>query len=701
MPVWMTVLAATCLAGAQPLRLEMLTPAAERNGRVEFVVRGVPACARPFDPAEADVRAIVRTPTGRRIVMPAFYMDPYEIQPRRRGDATVDWFYPQGESGWRVRYTPTESGRFLFTAVATVGSRTLQSPSIRVEVKPSKRAGFVRVSRRDPRFFELDDGSPFFAVGQNVAFVKDVHETRGILRKLAANGANFVRVWTCCEDWGMAIEARKSAWSRSWDWKPPFADDPAGGKCVRLSGPAGSAVTANPTQRMGLRPNTRYRLSATVWSPDRSPIAVDVAGARVVWSTEADPAQQTAEVTTGPETWWLETVRLSLPEGGSAFVRGLSLREAAGDREILWDADPNRPVLGAYHQADCAMLDAVVEEAERVGIRLQLCVLTRDLYMDRLKDPASPEYDRAIKDARNLMRYVVARWGYSTSVAVWEYWNEMDPGRPAGRFYGELGAFLEQTDPYRRPRTTSAWADAPDDWRHDQIDVASMHWYLRPAEAALYEDEVEAVLSKARHLRAHAPSKPALFAEFGLAQDNWQPSPAMRADAAYVHLHNALWASALSGLSGTVMAWWWEDIDARDAYRRYRGVSAFVRRIPWNGGRLKNATLSVSDDRWRAVGLATDSAAYVWIQDSRAVRTQRTASGKVRVSSSGVTVTVGDLRPGAYRAAWVDTVTGAIIQTATIAKTAGSLRLTAPSFQGDIACAIEASPATQKETTTP
>ncbi|NLH99153.1 MAG: hypothetical protein GX446_06630, partial [Chthonomonadales bacterium] len=100
MSVWMTVLAATCLAGAQPLRLVMLTPAAERNGRVEFVVRGVPACARPFDPAEADVRAIVRTPTGRRIVMPAFYMDPYEIQPRRRGDATVDWFYPQGESGW-------------------------------------------------------------------------------------------------------------------------------------------------------------------------------------------------------------------------------------------------------------------------------------------------------------------------------------------------------------------------------------------------------------------------------------------------------------------------------------------------------------------------------------------------------------------------------------------------------------------------
>jgi hypothetical protein len=42
----------------------------------------------------------------------------------------------------------------------------------------------------------------------------------------------------------------------------------------------------------------------------------------------------------------------------------------------------------------------------------------------------------------------VARWGYSTSVAIWEYFNEINPNLPAGKFYTKLGEYLEQIDPY-------------------------------------------------------------------------------------------------------------------------------------------------------------------------------------------------------------------------------------------------------------
>ena len=38
------------------------------------------------------------------------------------------------------------------------------------------------------------------------------------------------------------------------------------------------------------------------------------------------------------------------------------------------------------------------------------------------------KYEQAIKDAKNLLRYAVARWGYSTAVVGWEYFNEQDPG---------------------------------------------------------------------------------------------------------------------------------------------------------------------------------------------------------------------------------------------------------------------------------
>ena len=682
------LICATALFAApkSPLTLVPAKSTAERYSRIEFSIGGVPSCPNPYNPDEADVRVVVRTPKGERLIMPAFYMEPFDLGPRRRGDVTVDWFYPSGTPGWHVRFTPTGTGAYSFTALATIGTTTLRSRPVQVAVKPSGRTGFVRVSRRDPRFLELEDGRPFFAVGQNVAFIKDVHETRGIFGKLAAGGANYVRVWTCCEDWGMAIEARKSAWARSWDWKPPYATGEDGRRWVVIRG---APVVCNPTQRIGLKPSTRYRLSAAIrGTASASVLSVEIAAQRIEWQPDAAPKTVSTEFTTGPDVWWLETIRLSSAGGGEIALRDLSLREAGSSRELLWDADPNRAVLGNYNQADCAMLDAVVEEAARVGIRLQLCVLTRDLYMDRLKDPASAEYARAIKDARNLLRYAVARWGYSTSVAAWEYWNEMDPGRPTNRFYDALGAYLEQTDPYRRPRTTSAWADAPADWRHARIDVANMHWYLRPTEGELYRDEVAAVLKKARQLREAAPAKPALIAEFGLAQNNWQQSPDMRTDAAYVHLHNALWSSALSGLSGTVMAWWWEDIDARDAYRRYRGVSAFVRRIPWHSG-LRTAQTHAHDNRWRTVGLATDDAVYVWIQDAHAVRTARTPNGEVKESSVGVQITAAGLRQGRYRIEWVDTATGKAIATDAATASDGVLRIAAPPFMGDIACAVE------------
>ena len=99
----------------------------------------------------------------------------------------------------------------------------------------------------------------------------------------------------------------------------------------------------------------------------------------------------------------------------------LSLKEAAGGTELLWEADVNRPIRGYYNPLDCFMLDQIIEAAERNNIYLMLCAITRDLYMNTLSRVDSPEYRLAVEDARKFMRYAVARWGYSTSVAAWEY----------------------------------------------------------------------------------------------------------------------------------------------------------------------------------------------------------------------------------------------------------------------------------------
>ena len=169
-------------------------------------------------------------------------------------------------------------------------------------------------------------------------------------------------------------------------------------------------------------------------------------------------------------------------------------------------------------------------------------------------------------------------------MAAWEYFNEIDPHLPTDRFYDELGAYLEQIDVYRHLRTTSTWAPSPKDWKHPRLDIAQTHHYIRPADKEQGHDEVAVVLQRTELLREHAPRRPVLLGEFGLAEDNWQRSAYMKQDAALVHFHNSLWASALSGASGTAMFWWWELLDPMDAYPQYSPLAKFMADVPLDSG---------------------------------------------------------------------------------------------------------------------
>jgi hypothetical protein len=675
----------------QRLTLSVERARVGRYEQAEFRIGGVPGCSNPDDPAQADVRLEIRTPSGGRVVMPAFYIEPFAIRAVSRGGRQVDAFLRVGEPGWRGRYAPLELGTHTVEATARVGGKVLRSAPVQIVCVPSARSGFVRISRRDPRFLETSDGRAFFTVGQNLAFIKDTFETTEMLRRLAENGVNFVRVWTCCGDWGMAIESRKSAWSRSWAWNPPYVRDERGQTWVRVGA---EGVTAQPNWRMLLEPGREYVLSARVRADASAALRVTIPGSdgSVEWPADREARRHEYRFRIGnaPET--LEGLRLECREG-TAYVRDLQLTAAGSARNLLWDADPDRPILGIYNQVDCAMLDKLVDDAERLGVRLQLCVLTRDLYMQRLSRPDSAEYQQAIKDARNLMRYAVARWGASEAVAAWEYWNEMDPGKPTSRFFTEVGEYLRQTDPYHRPRTTSSWADAPADWKHEAIDLANMHWYMRPAEGERFRDAVQGVLEKAAELRRTVPGKPAFMAEFGLADNNWRPSEYAARDKDFCHLKQGLWASALSGLSGSAMAWWWEDIHARQGYRVYKPLSSFVRRIPWTCGKLTGARAVAEPEYLRPIGLQTNEAAFLWLYDSRFSWYARVAQGKAPQEVQSASVTLSGLRAGRYRPVYHDTDTGVdTTGAAVVASSNGTARVPLPAFRGDVALRLTRMP---------
>jgi hypothetical protein len=456
---------------------------------------------------------------------------------------------------------------------------------------------------------------------------------------------------------------------------------------------------------VALRPQKRYVLTGQFKAKGQVGLKVEVGRGNRKRPFDAAPKGQwrkfRREFVTGENDFWLGRVALSLAGAGTIWLDKLSLKEAGGGAELLWEADVNRPTRGVYNQVDCFMLDQLLESAERNGIYLMLCVITRDLYMKSLSDDQSREYQQAIQDAKKLMRYAVARWGYSTNVAAWEYFNEIDPGLPTDRFYTEVGKYLEQIDVYRHLRTTSTWHPSAKDCRHPRLDIGQLHHYMRPGTKENFKNEVAVVIDKTRFLREHAPTKPVLIGEFGLATPKWGLSERMKQDNEAVHFHNSLWASAFAGTSGTTMFWWWDQLDRQDAYGHYRPLAAFLADVSFEGLQQTRATvfsLGVLKDNEQLclLGYQGNDSAYVWLFNPQAtwwnlvIEKQRQGASPLGQPTEikGTTINIQGLQPGDYRVEWWHTYEGKIIEKEQVSFMGGALRVLVPPFSRDIACKI-------------
>lgn len=175
--------------------------------------------ANPFDPDEIAVDAQIEQPDGTRVSVPAFYHQDYFRMLPESGERIL----PQGRPEWRLRYAPRQEGghRLHLRAVDRMGEAVWGPGHFRAG--PAAHSGVVRVSRRDPRFLEHEDGTPFFPIGLNIRSPFDTRmddqfpwrfrhpEGSSVyaryFRDLGAVGANMVEVWA-------------SAWCLGLEWTP-------------------------------------------------------------------------------------------------------------------------------------------------------------------------------------------------------------------------------------------------------------------------------------------------------------------------------------------------------------------------------------------------------------------------------------------------------------------------------------------------
>jgi hypothetical protein len=682
--------------GSDAIQLKASSNEVGRYEKLELFIEVDRRYDNPFDSEEVDLAVVINTPDGDKLTLPAFYCQDYERRKLNQGRSRSDWFYPIGNAAWKARFAPMQTGTYVATARLKDKAGTIQSQSVRFDCVSSLNKGFLRISEKDPRFMQLSDGEPFFSIGQNLAFIGEgqyvtLSKAEEIFGKLADNGANFIRIWTGCHDWALAIEAKKSAWSRSWSREnvvvpmPGSENDPDAPKCVKIN----ESVTVSPSHPVALKPNTHYKLSGRFLSENSTGMRIRIGSdtLEILFSSGAGQWKDfEREFKTTENNFWLGRVSLEPFGPGAIWLGSLSLKETPDSPELLWEADVNRPVLGVYNQLDCFMLDKLVEAAHENGIYLMLCVLTRDLYMKHLSDDRSEEYETAIQYAKRFMRYAVARWGYSTSVAAWEYFNEIDSGLPTNRFYNELGDYLKRTDIYHHLRTTSTWHPSAKDCLLPSLDIAQVHRYMRPGTNEEYKDEVAVVLDRAQFLRKYTPSKPALIGEFGLADTKWGLSDYMKKDTEGLHVHTSLWASSFSGVSGTAMFWWWELLDEQDAYRHYKPLATYLKGVSFAG--LRQVDAEISNDQLRVLGYQGDDCAYLWISDSRATWWSQIAENKQPEPVKDATIEIRGLRDGTHRIEWWDTYEGKTIRTEQASCTGESLQIPVPSFCLDIACKI-------------
>lgn len=187
----------------QPLSLDAATPSARqvpRYGRLELAVDLGATYDNPYDPDDVRLDALFTAPSGRKLVVPGFFM----VKHGRKVHGGAEIMLPDGNGAWKVRFTPRETGRYSFKLKLKDRTGEVVGGEGTFKAVAGGAAGFVRRSAADPHYLAFDDGQGFFAIGHNLPIY---HATGQLgveaMEDFAAAGENHNRWWMSSSGFGI------------------------------------------------------------------------------------------------------------------------------------------------------------------------------------------------------------------------------------------------------------------------------------------------------------------------------------------------------------------------------------------------------------------------------------------------------------------------------------------------------------------
>lgn len=116
----------------------------------------------PFDPKQIKVQALIETPSGKTEKVAAFFQQDFTPIAIHTEEEIL---LPKSGNPWLLYYRPREIGTYKFHLIAEDMTGISRTPDQKFDVTASKKKGFLRVSKDDPRFFEFDNGESYFGIG--------------------------------------------------------------------------------------------------------------------------------------------------------------------------------------------------------------------------------------------------------------------------------------------------------------------------------------------------------------------------------------------------------------------------------------------------------------------------------------------------------------------------------------------------------
>ena len=590
----------------------------------------------PYDPENIRVDAIFTNPDGGNLILPCFYQSGVS-----------------GKSVWEVRFTASKIGRHTFYIQAISKNDSVKSKKYQFEVIQSNKNGFLRMNDRSYYSLVFDSGKRFRGVGLNICWENTpewpyTYET--YFDTMANNNANFTRIWMC--PWNLPLEWTRVMHYQEFvdefeNWNKTFWHSPglilASGKTRYTEDDLNRVIiSGNTKEEIIYKLDNIKRFKIKLFYKDKlSQDGIKCYGSRD--NIEYRPINIECS-----QNWYTNEIwqRIflayisDLPDGvnylkiefepqikGNLHLANVVI-EYGEPKDVL-----NAPGLGSYYQKTAERLDEILRLAEEKGIYIMLALDYHGIFKPYIDVWASNAEWRmnpynatnggpcdtpadfftntiAKKYYKKRLRYMVARWGYSTNLAVWEFWNEIDnamewqkiPAESIVDWHREMSDYLKGIDPYKRIISSSVSSrKVPGLWELKNIDFSQHHNY-GPTEN-MHSSIVE---------YEQAYNKPDVVGEYSLG---WKgPGKDYPVELYEGEVHNGLWRGMFSPTPILPLTWWWEWHFSRQEFYHFKVANEFVSKILLkNKGVLEEVKMNSGNRDLEIWALKNDKDLFIWV----------------------------------------------------------------------------------------